>query len=113
MKGDAARQVGADAESAFPTVQAFESGTLNPEAFDHAAHVYIAWKLLGEDAPVGATARFLGALRRLTVSLGIESRYHETISCFYMTLIAERRAEHPGLAWQGGSFCYPTAIYRR
>jgi hypothetical protein len=83
----------------FPTVEAFESGALNPEVFDHPAHVYIAWKLLEENSLSRATTRFLAALKRLTAHLGIESKYHETISCFYMTLIAERRVGQPGQNW--------------
>lgn len=87
------------AEHRFPDVDAFESGTLNPDTFDHAAHVYIAWKLLENNSLAEATERFLAALKRLTRSLGIESKYHETISCFYMVLIAERRAREGGQNW--------------
>lgn len=83
----------------FPTVEAFESGTLDAEAFDHRAHVFIAWKLLEENSPARAATRFLSALKRLTAALGIESKYHETISCFYMTLIAERRAGQAEAGW--------------
>jgi len=86
-------------ETQFPAIAAFLSGTLDLSAFDHAAHVYIAWKLLQEDSLARATARFLEALKRLTVTQGIESKYHETISCFYMALIAERRTAQPGLTW--------------
>lgn len=86
-------------ESRFPSVEEFEAGTLKPEAFDHEAHVYVAWRLLQENAPVQATWRFLSGLRRLTQALGIESKYHETISCFYMAIIAERRMEKPRQGW--------------
>ena len=30
----------------------------------------------------------------------MESKYHETISCFYMAIIAERRMEKPGQDWE-------------
>jgi hypothetical protein len=86
-------------EERFPTVEAFESGTLDPEALDHHSHVFIAWKLLEENSLARATTKFLSALKRLTVALGIESKYHETISCFYMTLIAERRIGQAGQTW--------------
>jgi hypothetical protein len=63
----------------FPGVDEFESGTVNPESFDHEAHVYIAWKLLEEDALSAATLRFTAALRKLTEKHGIQGKYHETI----------------------------------
>jgi hypothetical protein len=47
-----------------------------------------------------AVARFSAALRRLTIKLGIESKYHETITWFFMILIAERRARGPSDTWQ-------------
>lgn len=98
MIGEPQRLMGWE-EEMFPTVEAFESGKLDPEAFDHAAHVYIAWKLLEKQAPAAATMRFIAALKRLTAALGIESKYHETISCFYMALIAERRSGQPAQSW--------------
>jgi len=76
----------------FPTIDDFEAGKLDPESFDHEAHVYIAWQLLEEDDLPLAAVRFTAALKQITGKLGIESKYHETISWFYMILIAERRA---------------------
>ena len=73
-------------------LEEFESAALDPEAFDHQAHVYVAWSLLEQGDLPEATQRFTSALKRLTRQHGIEGKYHETISCFYMTLIAERRA---------------------
>ncbi|MDH3788097.1 MAG: hypothetical protein OES53_05985 [Xanthomonadales bacterium] len=84
----------------FPSLEAFEAGTLDHGAFDHVAHVFIAWRLLEENSLAQATGRFLAALKQLTQKLGIESKYHETISCFYLALIAERRSEMPGLNWE-------------
>ena len=87
------------AARSFPGLREFESGTLDPEAFDHEAHVYIAWRLLGEDSFAAATQRFTHALKRLTRALGIEGKYHETITWFFMALIAERQAGHPEAGW--------------
>ena len=74
-----------------PTIDDFEAGNLDPETFDHEAHVYIAWQLLEEDDLPVAAVRFTTALKRLTEKLGIGSKYHETISWFYLLIIAERR----------------------
>ena len=45
-----------DADShRFPAIDDFEAGRLDPESFDHEAHVYIAWQLLEQDdLPVAA-----------------------------------------------------------
>lgn len=98
MNGQAQRSMSPE-KAGFPTLEAFESGTLDPRAFDHPAHVYIAWKLLEEHSLARATGKFLASLKQLTVKLGVESKYHETISCFYMVLIAERRCSRPGRTW--------------
>lgn len=73
------------------TLAAFEDATLDLEAFDHEAHVYVAWLYLERFPLLDAIARFTSALRRLTVKLGVPDKYHETITWFFLLLIAERR----------------------
>lgn len=85
---------------ALPALPDFESATLDPEIFDHEAHVYVAWELLGQDSFLDASVRFTSALRKLTRTLGIEDKYHETISWFFMALIAERRAAMADAGWE-------------
>ena len=46
-----------------------------------------------------AISRFTGALRRLTAKLGVPDKYHDTISWFYLLLIAERRAATTEDSW--------------
>ena len=81
------------------TVDAFESGTVDPDAFDHEAHVYVAWLYLERYPLLEAVDRFDAALRRLTIKLGIPGKYHATITWFFMLLIAERRDADPGSDW--------------
>jgi hypothetical protein len=73
------------------SIEALEDGTLDAEIFDHEAHIYVAWLYLQRYPLHEATARFIAALKRLTAQLGIPGKYHETISWFFMLLIAERR----------------------
>ncbi len=82
-----------------PGIEAFETGKLDPEAFDHEAHVYVAWLLLGQGDLPEATGRFTSGLRRLTRQWGVEDKYHETITVFFMALIAERLAARPAATW--------------
>jgi len=81
------------------TVDAFENGAIDPEDFDHEAHVYVAWLYLERLPLLEAIAKFDAALRRLTVNLGIPGKYHATITWFFMMLIAERRNKQPGSNW--------------
>lgn len=70
----------------------FERGDVDAEQFDHEAHVFVAWSYLQKYQLQESIARFCKALRKLTKKLGVESKYHETISWFFMILIAERKA---------------------
>ena len=83
----------------FPTVAEFERGELDPEAFVHEAHVYVAWELINECPLAEAIERFAAALRRLTRALGQEAKYHETITWFFMILTAERQAALGAKNW--------------
>ena len=82
-------------------VRLFESGDFNPEGFDHEAHVRVAWCYLEQYPAAVAIARFTSALRTLTVRLGASDKYHETITWFFMIMIAERRAACSPGDWEG------------
>ncbi len=72
------------------SIEAFESGAVDPDEFDHEAHVYVAWLYLQDYELNDAIAGFCAALKRLTRKLGIGSKYHETITWFFMIAINER-----------------------
>ena len=79
----------------------FETAALDPARFTHEAHVYVAWRYLREmDLPT-AVARFSAALKRLTRKFGVDSKYHETITWFFMILVAERLERTEAPDWQG------------
>ena len=82
------------------SVEAFERGEIDPDTFDHEAHVYLAWRYLERFPLPTALEKFDAALRRLTAKLGIAGKYHATITWFFLLLIAERRSEDPGSDWQ-------------
>lgn len=80
-------------------VDAFENASLDPGGFNHEAHMLVAWHYLQEYSLLDALSRFTEALRRLTRKLGVTSKYHETISWFYMIQIAERCRGKTGADW--------------
>lgn len=82
------------------TIESFEAAQINADAFDHEAHVYTAWLYLNEWPLNEAIDRFCQAIRHLTVSLGAEDKYHETITWFFLLLIHQRRQNDPSASWQ-------------
>lgn len=87
--------------SAAISIAAFEDGAVDPDRFDHEAHINVGWSYLQLYELEEAIDRFSAALRRLTKNLGIETKYHETITWFFMILIADRRSTSASNDWQG------------
>lgn len=81
------------------SIEAFESGSIDAEAFDHESHVYIAWLYLERYSLTEAIARFAAAIKQITESLGQVDKYHETITWFFVLLIAERRSMAGACDW--------------
>jgi len=84
------------------TLEAFEAGEIDAERFDHEAHVYVGWLYLERDPLLDANDRYCTALKRLTATLGVPGKYHETITWFFLALINQRRAA----AGPGGWFAF-------
>ncbi len=81
------------------SIDALEAGTIDAAAFDHESHVYAAWLYLERWPLHEAIGRFCAALRRLTVKLGAEAKYHETMSWFFLLLINQRRTTTKATSW--------------
>jgi len=77
----------------------FERGDVDPAAFDHEAHVYVAWLYVRRFPLPQALTGFDAALRRFTQRLGVPGKYHATITWFFLLLIAERCRHDPAANW--------------
>ena len=62
--------------------------------------MYVGWSYLRGCGLAEAADRYGAALRRLTRKLGIEKKYNETITWFFLCLISERMAVSPDATWQ-------------
>jgi len=81
------------------SIDDLEQSRIEGGSFDHEAHVYLAWLYLDRYPVTEAIDRFTSALKRLTAKLGVPGKYHETISWFYMLIIAQRRVGNAGNDW--------------
>jgi len=72
------------------TIERFEAGDIDPDQFDHDAHVYVGWLYVREYELTDAIAGFDRGLKRLVIKLGAEGKYHTTLTWFFLFLIAER-----------------------
>jgi hypothetical protein len=84
-----------------PLVRAFEAATVDPAAFHHREHLYVAWRYLGELPLEEALARYVRHLRSLAQALGVPQKFHATMTWAYVVLVNEAMQD-PALA--GASF---------
>jgi len=88
-----------DATLADPLVEAFEHATLDPSAFHHREHLYVAWCYLRALPLEDALARYVHHLRRLTVALGVPHKFHATLTWAYVVLLREAMDQSPNLGF--------------
>jgi len=82
-----------------PTIEDFESLAVDPERFDHRSHVFVAWSYLRDYDLLSSIERYRSTLKRLTRKLGVPGKYHETITWFFMIVVAERIDSEPSADW--------------
>ena len=70
-----------------PLVIAFEAATVDPNSFDHRAHLYVAWCYLKELPLEQAVPRYVQHLQALTRTLGVPHKYHATITWAYLVVL--------------------------
>ena len=81
------------------SLDAFESLDFEVGTFDHEAHVFVAWRYVIQYDLLEAIERYRDTLKRLTSSVGMPDKYHETITWFFIVLVAERARRNPDQDW--------------
>lgn len=67
------------------------------DGFHHASHLRVAWVYLAESPTVDAAgARMASTLRRFASSVGKPEKYHETITMFWIRVLAAARSARAG-----------------
>jgi N-formylglutamate deformylase len=81
-------------------VREFEEDGIDPDVFDHEAHIHLAWCYLQHHGLAETIQRYSERLRAITRALGAEGKYHETITWFFIISIAERRVGRAADDWR-------------
>lgn len=84
-----------------PQVRAFEAAAVDPSAFGHREHLFVAWCYLKELSLEQAVPRYVHHLQQLTRALGAPHKYHATMTWAYVVLLSESMYS-PGL--EGADF---------
>ena len=72
--------------------RALERGEIPNKDFRHASHLHVAWVYLAESPSVQQAAnKMRDTLRRLAAAGGKPEKYHETITLFWVHLLARAR----------------------
>jgi hypothetical protein len=79
-----------------PLVVAFENASLDPAAFHHREHLYVAWCYLRSLPLEEALARYVRHLRQLTDTCGVPQKFHATMTWAYVVLLHDALDRSPG-----------------
>jgi hypothetical protein len=72
--------------------RALERGEIANESFHHLSHLHVAWVYLSECSSVDqAAAKMRNTLQRFATAAGKSEKYHETITLFWIHLLARMR----------------------
>ena len=72
------------------SIEKFDAADIDPQHFNHEAHVYMGWLYVREYGLAGALGRFDEAIHNLVRKFGAEDKYHATITWLFLLLIGER-----------------------
>jgi len=73
--------------------RALERDEIANKNFHHASHLHVAWTYLSESSSAcEAVCKMRNTLRRLALSAGKLEKYHETITLFWVYLLARVQA---------------------
>ena len=73
-------------------VEAFKARTLDPGAFHHEDHVYVAYALLRKNRFLDAATDYAKSIEAMAIKDGAPDKFNITITLAFMSLIAERMA---------------------
>lgn len=92
-------------------LQAFEAGTLPGQHFHHRDHIRLAWLYLRHYGWEVGLEKMRQGLQQLTRKHGLERKYHETMTVFWMRLVDHCMAQSPEAQdFEALVGCYPLLL---
>jgi len=91
--------------------RALERGEIANEDFHHASHLHVAWLYLAESSSVQqAGNKMRETLRRFAAAAGKPQKYHETITLFWVHLLARAQAISCGESLEEVVYAHPQLL---
>lgn len=91
--------------------RAFLADQLPPERFHHRDHLRLAWWLIRERGVAEATRAVTEGIRRFATRHGHAAKYHETLTQFWVRIVAHVMAAHPDVtAFDGLLAAFPRLL---
>jgi hypothetical protein len=82
--------------------RSLERGEIANENFHHASHLHVAWVYLSESTSADeAAGKMRDTLRRFAAAAGKLEKYHETLTLFWVYLLAHACAATSGKSLEG------------
>lgn len=78
--------------------RAFLAGSLPPNQFHHRDHLRLTWSLIRQRGADAASGAISGGIQRFAAHHGQAAKYHETMTRFWVRLVAHLLDVHPGIA---------------
>lgn len=78
----------------------FEQGDIDPQTFNHDAHLQVAFEMLSRYEFMDAYLKYASTLRAFTAGIGHPEKYNATITMAFMSLVAERRLQSGADNWE-------------
>jgi len=92
-------------------LRAFMDGSLSPQQFHHRDHLRVAWLLLRRMDAASATRAMSAGIRRFAAAHGHEAIYHETLTQFWVRIVAHMARERTDVsAFDAFIAAFPQAL---
>ena len=97
--------------TAVELTRALERGEVDNAGFRHASHLRVAWTYLCESESVEqASEKMSATLRRFAAAAGVPEKFHETITQFWMRLLAPLRESNHAIGFDKLVQTYPRLL---
>jgi hypothetical protein len=91
--------------------RALERGEIPNARFHHYSHLHVAWVYLNESSSVfEAAGKMSNTLRKIAAAGGNPEKYHETITLFWIYLLARARLAATGIGLEEVVHRYPRLL---